>query len=889
MSDKAMKKVSKSFAELSRSRAYSLAREEGGVIAVMLALMLTALLGMLALAMDLGKAWNLETELQHAADACALAGVTQLDGEDGARERAIEACVVDLAPALVDNEQSFASDGLGVDVTFSMVKTFDADGIGENPDIKFYINLPTIPANLATTDDEARFIEATVAPRTVDFSFAAVIGAVSSASPSARAVAGWEKLYCDKPQMMMCTPVDPLTGQPATDFDMYTDCVDYGDGRGPSCVGRGITLKEHGNAGDGQLFPSEYGFLSLSVLDSYGNVIEMEAGAKKLKEFLAAINSDARCTGNYSQTEPGNMTSLGPYINMRYDIYPDSNNPNYRYLENYRPAQNVVKNMVLPNDWSLGDRCRYNTVSGAPSGAGSSDWQWPAYRYKGPGHHMDAAYTAVDLNNIDILSTEEAATLDGFNFEDEDLVRYDPATSLYLDGSTLFGIPLPNVDAVHVLANGHIILSTEGAATIGALAFGPGDLVEYNPVPGTAILYPDFDSASFADPTVDIDAVHVLPDGHIVLSTAGPANLPGLGAFDKDDLVEYDPVALTATLYFDGGALFVPPLGDEDIDAVHIRANGHIILSTAGDVVDPNATLGGLTFGGDDLIDYDPGTGLGTDTATLYFDGQDLFAAADEDIDAIHILGQNSILNMGYPRDMCAFPPEAVAIAAGDPDIETVKDGYAEPPDTNVIYAGISGCMFAPKKNIADQLPNLDADQYGTGQWDIEVYMEVQHPGWLAAFGMDALITQADLLNILDNPTSKDGIVSRWEMHLWELLNYPNNMPEAYSGPVTAGTPICYEGGGYDPMAAPNVPVDEAVPDRLLMMVAVVNCADLGGGRQAVKRVPTHGNIALFLTEPMGGFDRDAIYAEIVDPAGVAAIGEVEALTLVRDHIVLIE
>jgi hypothetical protein len=777
---------------------------------------------MMALAVDLGKAWNLETELQHAADACALAGVTQLDGIDGARGRAIEACVADLAPALIDNDQRFASDGLGADITFSKDKTIDADGIANNPDIKFYIILPTIPANLATSDDEARFIEATVAPRTVDFSFAAVIGAVSSTSPSARAVAGWESLYCDKPQMMMCTPVDPGTGEPALDFDMYTDCDDYGDGRGTSCVGRGITLKEHGNAGDGQLFPSEYGFLSLSVLDSSGNVVEMEAGAKKLKEFLAAVSSDARCTGNYSQTEPGNMTSLGPYINMRFDIYPDSNNPNYRYLENYRPAQNVVKNMVLPNDWNPGDRCQYNTVSGAPSGTGSSDWQWPAYRYKGPGHHMNAAYTAVDLNNIDILSTEEDATLGGLNFEDDDLVRYDPATSLYLDGSTLFGIPLPDVDAVHVLANGHIILSTEGNATIGVLNFG------------------------------------------------------------KDDLVEYDPVADTATLYFDG-ALFSAT--DEDIDAVHVLDNGHIILSTTGEGAVPDTTLGGLTFGGDDLVDYDPDT----DIATLYFDGEDLFSAADEDIDAIHILGQNSILNMGYPRDMCAFPPEAVAIAAGDPNVETVKDGYAVLPDTNVIYAGISGCMFAPKKNIADELPNLDADQYGTGQWDIEVYMEVQHPGWLAAFGMDALMAQADLLNILDDASSKDGIVSRWEMHLWELLNYPDNMPEASSGPVTAGTPICYEGGGYDPMALPDVLVAEAVPDRLLMMVAVVNCADLKGGRQAVKRVNTHGSIALFLTEPMGGFDRDAIYAEIVDPAGLAATGEVEALTLVREHIVLIE
>ncbi len=73
----------RSFFALSPKR--SLARDESGAVAVMLAIMLAALLGVMGLAMDLGKVWNLETQLQHGADASALAGVTQLDGTDGAR------------------------------------------------------------------------------------------------------------------------------------------------------------------------------------------------------------------------------------------------------------------------------------------------------------------------------------------------------------------------------------------------------------------------------------------------------------------------------------------------------------------------------------------------------------------------------------------------------------------------------------------------------------------------------------------------------------------------------------------------------------------------------------------------------------------------------------
>ena len=195
MTDEAMKKVSKSFPELSRSRARSLARDEGGAIAVLFALMLAALIGTMALGVELGKAWNLQTELQHAADACALAGATQLDGSDGARARAIDACVTQVAAPLVENTQRFASDGLGADVTFDTNTAIDTSGGADdgktlNEDIKFYTSLPISSSPEATSDAEATYIEATVAPRRVDFSFAAVVGAVTSASPPARAVAG---------------------------------------------------------------------------------------------------------------------------------------------------------------------------------------------------------------------------------------------------------------------------------------------------------------------------------------------------------------------------------------------------------------------------------------------------------------------------------------------------------------------------------------------------------------------------------------------------------------------------------------------------------------------------------------------------------------------------
>ena len=89
------------------------------------------------------------------------------------------------------------------------------------------------------------------------------------------------------------------------------------------------------------------------------------------------------------------MASLGKWISMRFGIYFDAA---YRADPNYRPAPNVVKNLVLPDTWSVADQCHYDTTSGAPDGSESSDWQWPANRYDGPGQHMDAVFLNVDLD-----------------------------------------------------------------------------------------------------------------------------------------------------------------------------------------------------------------------------------------------------------------------------------------------------------------------------------------------------------------------------------------------------------------------------------------------------------------------------------------------------------
>ena len=101
-----------------------------------------------------------------------------------------------------------------------------------------------------------------------------------------------------------------------------------------------------------------------------------------------------------------------------------------------------------------------------------------------------------------------------------------------------------------MLANGNLLLSSKGAATLGGISFEDGDLVEYDIATDTATLIFD-GSALFADPNEKLTSVHLLENGHLIISTDSNATLGGLSFTDKD-LAEYDPANDTASLFFDG-------------------------------------------------------------------------------------------------------------------------------------------------------------------------------------------------------------------------------------------------------------------------------------------------------------------------------------------------
>ena len=179
-----------------------------------------------------------------------------------------------------------------------------------------------------------------------------------------------------------------------------------------------------------------------------------------------------------------------------------------------------------------------------------------------------------------------------------------------------------------------LYLSTDGDAELGGLSFLNRDLVEYDRSADSATLFLDGTAAGMS---TTIDALHVLDNGHLIISTAGGTTFGGL-TFENYDLVKYDPDAGTATMFFEGDAHFS---SSKNIISVHILDNGNIVLSTDG-----GTTLGGVAYSLYDLIEYNPTTG----NASIFFDGDATTLA--KKITALQIRddGQHHI-NSGWRHD----------------------------------------------------------------------------------------------------------------------------------------------------------------------------------------------------------------------------------------------
>jgi hypothetical protein len=141
-----------------------------------------------------------------------------------------------------------------------------------------------------------------------------------------------------------------------------------------------------------------------------------------------------------------------------------------------------------------------------------------------------------------------------------------------------------------------------------------------------------------------IELLEVVPRRR-ALSFSGPTVVPGIGLVEDEDVVLYDPASDTWEFLFDGSDV---GLADNDVDALHVRADGALILSLA-----RPASISGLTGGpagaaveDEDLLLFTFTTsGFETSgTFAFLFDGSDVGLDGDGgDVDGVHEFADGSL------------------------------------------------------------------------------------------------------------------------------------------------------------------------------------------------------------------------------------------------------
>jgi Flp pilus assembly protein TadG len=303
----------------------TLLRDERGVAAVYIGLSSVLIFGATALAFDIGRVMSLQTELQSAADAAALAGAAELDGQTNAISRAKAAAGCPnggntVQGAFGTNSQTFATDGNGTSVSVVFCTFFSSLTSPDPPLLP--PNNSALGGNSTTTDSQAAFIKVVVQQRSLANAFITMVGGPQIASTTAVATAGFSQTICQTLPLMICNP-DETAGN--TNFSPPT--------------GEELVVKP----GPGNAWaPGNYGFTSAPP------------GAKKVCGFngnngsndlsiLLAQDQPIGCLSTTLNTRTGVPLNMSVALNVRFDLYQVPGNSVNKTDSCFAPAPDVTK------------------------------------------------------------------------------------------------------------------------------------------------------------------------------------------------------------------------------------------------------------------------------------------------------------------------------------------------------------------------------------------------------------------------------------------------------------------------------------------------------------------------------------------------------------------
>ncbi len=326
-----------------------------GAVAVWAALSTPVVIAGATLSVDAARIYNVDAELQAAADALSRAGAAELDQRGDSISRSSGAIL-----NLMSHDQKFARGTSEIEIDT----------------ITYFNDIPThdyedIPASSRTNaPGQARYVEVSIKPKKVETIFpSSLIQKITDTTLSAKAVAGMDQVVCGTAPVFICNPME------GKDVSIHEAMETKSFRR------QQIKFKTPNNVSD------PYGQGNFGWLDPFGG----NSGAAKLADAVA-IDISPAC---YSQakgvvTRTGNISSMRHAVNTRFDIYRGSFKSK-RSDPRYAPAENVVKGWAprktnkscteSPSSHALGlprDTC-FSDGGCTSSRVGDGQWNFSLY------------------------------------------------------------------------------------------------------------------------------------------------------------------------------------------------------------------------------------------------------------------------------------------------------------------------------------------------------------------------------------------------------------------------------------------------------------------------------------------------------------------------------
>jgi Putative Flp pilus-assembly TadE/G-like len=264
-----------------------LGKDQRGSILIQAALTIVVIMGMIGLALDGGRFFMVNNDLQDLADAAALAGAARLDGTAGAM-------------AAADN----AARNLNNDVRRRLWDVSGPKILSGQSGVSFYEKISDIDAgkplspNNPANDKLAKYIKVTTGSWQVSPTFLTAVGANSNNSTLATAVAQALFSTCVPLPLLLCNPSEPIDGSSTGDASSFS-----------AQAGWMFHFKLKGGAGP--YSPGDF-----NLLDPPGT---NNPSASALEDYLAQVNLGG-CNSSGASPAPGQKTNpIANGINVRFD------------------------------------------------------------------------------------------------------------------------------------------------------------------------------------------------------------------------------------------------------------------------------------------------------------------------------------------------------------------------------------------------------------------------------------------------------------------------------------------------------------------------------------------------------------------------------------------